>query len=272
MAFALGPKAHAAGYRLATYESVGSTSVEALAWARLGDPGKLWVVAKAQTSGHGRRGRAWQTPVGNLAASLMMRESDLGSAAATLGFAVGLALESAISAVARAIPEAAPSGDTSRQERLGLKWPNDVLCDGAKVAGILLEAVTMAGSPSSVVIGIGVNVLRAPEGIPYPATSLAACGIAMTAETLFEALGEAWVEQVAAWNAGLGFADIRDRWLQHAVGVGGPISVKVGDDVVSGTFETIDLEGRLIVRAGDGTARPISAGEVHFGTAASARH
>ncbi len=100
MAFTLGPNAQSAGYRLAFYESVGSTSNEAFASARLGDPGRLWVVALAQTQGYGRRGRSWQTLKGNLATSFLMLETDLGSIAATLGFAVGLTLDTAIRSVA----------------------------------------------------------------------------------------------------------------------------------------------------------------------------
>src|SRR5262245_23805408 len=135
MAFALGPKALAAGYRLAAYESVGSTSNEAFAWARLGDPGRLWLVARTQTQGKGRRGRSWQTPEGNLAASLLLHEADVGSSSAALGFVAGLALESAIRSLAVTTRE-------RQVEGIGLKWPNDLLCDGAKVAGILLEAVS----------------------------------------------------------------------------------------------------------------------------------
>jgi BirA family biotin operon repressor/biotin-[acetyl-CoA-carboxylase] ligase len=260
MAFSLGPKALAAGYRLASHESVGSTSTEALAAAQRGDRGRLWVVAREQTAGHGRRGRVWQTPKGNLAASLLMHEADLGSVAATLGFAVGLALEAAIRAVAKA-----PQAD------LKLKWPNDLLCDGAKVAGILLEAVMLGDGTRAVVIGIGVNVREAAVGVPYPVTTLAASGIGTDADALFRELAETWVDVAAVWSAGAGFPTIRERWLRHAVGIGGPIAVKVGEDTVSGTFETIDHEGRLVVRSGDGTARQISAGDVQFGIAATAR-
>jgi BirA family biotin operon repressor/biotin-[acetyl-CoA-carboxylase] ligase len=151
-----------------------------------------------------------------------------------------------------------------------LKWPNDVLIDGAKVAGILLEAVTLADGASAVVIGIGINVRHAPDGLPYPATSLAACGADLDAETLFAALADAWVEQERIWNAGRGFGAIRARWLEHAAGLGAPIAVRVGEEVFRGTFETIDEEGRLIVRTRDGAARPIAAGEVHFGAVATA--
>jgi BirA family biotin operon repressor/biotin-[acetyl-CoA-carboxylase] ligase len=271
MAFALGPKALGAGYRLSAHETIGSTSTEAMTLAASGDPGKLWIVAKAQTAGHGRRGRNWQTPPGNLAASLLLTRLGQGPASATLGFAAGLALEAAIRAIAPSVAirvglDAASSGS----DRLALKWPNDVLLNGAKIAGILLEAVTRPGAATSVVIGIGVNVLHKPDGVPYPVTSLAENKADVDAETLFTALADAWVDQESLWNDGRGFAAVRDLWLERAAGLGAPIAVKIGSDVFRGTFETIDDEGRLIVRAGDGSSRAISAGEVHFGAAATA--
>jgi BirA family biotin operon repressor/biotin-[acetyl-CoA-carboxylase] ligase len=119
MPFALGPKAFAAGYRLATYDMIGSTSTEAAAWAMLGDPGRLWVVAEEQTAGHGRRGRPWQTPKGNLAASLLLVHPGGGTAPATLGFAAGLALESAIRTTAPALQ--APACPMQRG-RAGIGW------------------------------------------------------------------------------------------------------------------------------------------------------
>lgn len=273
MVFELGPRASAAGYRLAQYETIGSTSTEALAWAALGDPGRLWVVAKQQTAGHGRRGRLWKTPSGNLAATLLIVQPERCPATATLGFVAGLALESAIRAVAPAITIALGLDAASNSAgRLALKWPNDVLFDGAKVAGILLEAVTIATAQHSLVIGIGVNVRHAPEGIPYPVTSLLEQGADVCPEILFTALAEAWVEQEALWNNGRGFAAIRGRWLERAAGLGAPIAVKTGEDVFRGTFETIDEEGRLIIRSDDGSARAITAGEVHFGATATAAH
>jgi len=153
--------------------------------------------------------------------------------------------------------------------RLQLKWPNDVLLNGAKVAGILLEAVTEPARPPKVVIGIGVNVRTPPSGVSYPAASLAENGIAVSADALFAALSDAWIDQERLWNDGSGFAAIRGDWLKRAAGVGGPISVSMGDDIVRGIFETIDENGRLIIRSGDGSRRAISAGEVHFGAAAT---
>jgi BirA family biotin operon repressor/biotin-[acetyl-CoA-carboxylase] ligase len=273
MAFALGPKATAGGYRLAAYDTIGSTSTEAMACARAGDPGGVWIVSKEQTAGHGRRGRPWETASGNLAASLLLVLPVEQARSATLGFAAGLALDQAIRAAA---PDVAPlrlalDGVTGPEIRLRLKWPNDVLVDGAKVAGILLEAVAMPGGRTCVVIGIGVNVLHAPDSVPYPATSLAACGAEVTAEQLFEALAEAWVAQAELWDGGRGFPAVRRHWLQRAAGLGAPIAVRLGEAVVRGTFETIDEEGMLVVRTPEGAMRKIAAGEVHFGAAATAR-
>jgi BirA family transcriptional regulator, biotin operon repressor / biotin---[acetyl-CoA-carboxylase] ligase len=270
MAFALGRNALLHGYRLSAHDTIGSTNSEALERGRAGDPGRLWVVARAQTAGHGRRGRPWQTPSGNLAASLLLSLPARATQAATLGFAAGLALEGAIRDCAPnvllrlALDEGYGAGG-----RVRLKWPNDVLIDGAKVAGILLEAVTVESGRSIVVIGIGVNVRHKPEGATYPATSLAECGADATPEVLFAALAENWVEQEDLWNGGRGFAAIRDRWLDRAAGLGAPIAVRTGEAIFRGTFETIDDEGRLVVRASDGSARTISAGEVHFGAAAT---
>ncbi len=267
MTFALAPRAQAGGYRLAAFDTIGSTSAEALERARAGDPGRLWVVAREQTAGHGRRGRPWQTARGNLAASLLLTVPAGQPKSATLGFAAGLALADAISACAPDIALKMALDDAAGPVgRLRLKWPNDVLVDGAKVAGILLEAVSGAG----VVVGVGVNVERAPEGVPYPATSLAACGTKVTSEELFMALSAAWVEQEQLWDCGRGFPVIRQNWLSHAAGLGSPIAVSVGGETFRGAFETIDEEGRLVVRAADGSARSIAAGDVHFGLAATA--
>jgi BirA family biotin operon repressor/biotin-[acetyl-CoA-carboxylase] ligase len=270
MAFELGPRASAAGYRLAEFETISSTSTEALALAAIGDPGRLWVVAKEQTAGHGRRGRAWQTPAGNLAATLLIVQHERLTNAATLGFVAGLALESAIRTTLPSIGiKIGLDGASSSVGRLALKWPNDVLFDGAKVAGILLEAVTSSSRQHSLVIGIGVNVRHTPQGVPYPATSLFEHGGDIRPEDLFTALAESWVDQVTLWNEGHGFATVRDLWLERAAGVGAPIAVKSGEEVYRGTFETIDDNGRLIVRAADGSSRAISAGDVHFGVAAT---
>ena len=145
-----------------------------------------------------------------------------------------------------------------------------MLLNGRKLAGILLEAVSMPGGGSRVVIGMGVNVAHAPDGLPYPTTSLAACGTKVTAEELFEALSDGWVDQERTWDGGRGFPEIRDGWLERAAGLGAPIAVRIGEDVFRGIFETIEADGRLVVRTPEGSAQTITAGDVHFGLAATA--
>jgi BirA family transcriptional regulator, biotin operon repressor / biotin---[acetyl-CoA-carboxylase] ligase len=145
-----------------------------------------------------------------------------------------------------------------------------VLCGPNKLAGILLEAEAVADHGLAVVVGIGTNVVAAPEGTPTPATSLAALGVHVGAEELFAALSDAWVEYRGVWDNGRGFGEIRRKWLQRAAGLGQPVSIQSGAATVSGTFDTIDDAGCLIVATSDGKRVPISAGEVYFGSAASA--
>jgi BirA family biotin operon repressor/biotin-[acetyl-CoA-carboxylase] ligase len=274
MAFALGRGATTAGYRLASYDTIGSTNAEAMARAHAGDQGRLWIVSGEQTAGRGRRGRVWETERGNLAASLLSVFEPAPDVPATLGFVAGLALIDALQSVSGdlrmslALDGGSLAADARR--RFALKWPNDLLLDGAKLAGILLEGVALAPGRQAVVVGIGVNIRRAPSGTPYAATSLAEAGVAVTAEALFEALAEAWVGYAAIWAEGRGFAAIRYAWLVRAAGRGAPIAVDLGGDVRRGTFETIDETGRLVVRGQDGRTDTIAAGDVHFGLAMSA--
>ena len=271
--FWLGERAAARGYRLVGFDSVGSTSTEAANAARTGDVGEVWFAALQQTAGKGRRGRPWQSPHGNLAASLLIVPDCDPAIAATLGFVAGVALNDALrEALPAAVVRTGLDGADGAGARIALKWPNDVLADGAKLAGILLESVKRPDGRQAVVIGIGVNVVAAPEGLPYPATSLQSLGADTRAEQLFAALSEAWVDAFALWNGGRGVADILMRWRQAAAGIGAEVAVAREGDVVRGIFETIDDAGRLIVRA-EGDARiAITAGDVHFGVTATAGH
>jgi len=151
-----------------------------------------------------------------------------------------------------------------------LKWPNDVLAGRQKLAGILLEAEAVADNRLAVVVGIGTNVVAAPEGTPSPATSLAALGVHIGAEELFAELSDAWAEFRGIWDDGRGFGEIRRLWLERAAGLGQPVAIQTGATAIEGTFDTIDEQGCLIVRKADGNRVPISAGDVYFGSAASA--
>ncbi|AMS41866.1 biotin--[acetyl-CoA-carboxylase] ligase [Aminobacter aminovorans] len=272
MGFQLAPTATADGFRLEAHDAVGSTNALALERAMAGDPGKLWVVSKKQESGRGRRGRAWATPEGNLAATLLkVLDHDL-QYAATLGFVAGLALADALDAVA---PNARFSvgvdgGSGQGVKRFELKWPNDVLASGAKLAGILLESTLLGQGRLAIAIGIGVNVVAHPTDVPYPATSLASLGAGVDAETLFLALSDAWSENERIWAGGRGLAAIRKRWLARAAGLGSEVAVRIEGNVVRGVFETIDEDCRFVIRDTKGEAVKIAAGDVHFGAVASA--
>jgi birA, biotin-[acetyl-CoA-carboxylase] ligase region len=272
--FALGAKARAAGYRLAGFDAIGSTNNEALAAAAAGDPGGIWFAALHQTSGRGRRGRPWHSEPGNLAASLLIVPDASPERIATLGFVAGVALNRGLAAI---LPQGTfrigidGADGADGRSRIALKWPNDVLADGAKLSGILLEASKTPDGRSAIVVGCGVNVIAAPEGTPYPATSLRALGVERTAEDVFEALSDAWVEAFALWDDGRGVDAVLDLWRDSAAGIGAPVAVSQDGVVRRGIFETIDSSGRLIIRADDGSRFPITAGDVHFGATASAR-
>jgi BirA family biotin operon repressor/biotin-[acetyl-CoA-carboxylase] ligase len=277
MPFSLSPVATRAGYRLTAFDTIGSTNAEALERAAAGVPGPLWLVSKRQESGRGRRGRAWATEEGNLAATLLVTGDYELARAATLGFVAGLSLSDALGAI---LPEgrsisvgldgADGTGAPEARARIELKWPNDVLAGGAKLAGILLESALLPGGRFAAAIGIGVNIVSHPGDLPYPATSLHAIGAAVTAEEVFLALSDAWLDNAGAWDEGRGLATIRERWLARAAGLGGEVAVRVDREVLRGTFETIDDDCRFVIRRNDGSMIRITAGDVHFGAVASA--
>jgi BirA family biotin operon repressor/biotin-[acetyl-CoA-carboxylase] ligase len=267
MAFSLGPRATSAGYRLAAFDHIGSTNAEAMARARGGERGPIWFVTSEQTAGRGRRHRPWIAPRGNLASSVLEVVEVPPAVAATLGFAAGLALEAALQRVS---VEASLRSAGSDHMKYSLKWPNDVLAGRQKLAGILLEAEAVADNGLAVVVGIGTNVVAAPEGTPTPATSLAALGVHIGAEDLFGALSDTWAEFRGIWDLGRGFGEIRRLWLERAAGLGQRVAIHTGGATVEGTFDSIDDSGCLVVRTSGGRRVPISAGDVYFGSAASA--
>ena len=265
MSFALGPRASSAGYKLAAFERIGSTNTEAIESARAGERGPIWFVTSEQTAGRGRRQRAWIAPRGNLAASILEVIDIPPSVAATLGFVAGLAEQAALETVS---VEAALRLGLGRP-RYALKWPNDVLANGKNLVGVGREAEPISDR-LAVVVGIGTNVVAAPEGTPMPAVSLAALGVQISAEELFAALSDAWVEFRGIWDDGRGVAEIRRLWLERAAGLGERVAIHTGSATLDGIFDTIDDTGCLIVRTAEGRRVPVAAGDVFFGVAASA--
>ncbi|MEA2835171.1 MAG: BirA family transcriptional regulator [Methylobacteriaceae bacterium] len=254
----LGASAKAASYRLIVRDSIGSTNEEAMRLARDGDPGLLWVVAREQVEGRGRRGRTWSSPPGNLYASLLLIDAAPSEHLPELGFVAGIALLSALREI------------LGNDLRLGLKWPNDILFDGAKLSGILLESSLLPSGRTACIAGFGVNCRSHPATLPYAATDLTTIGTMLDGpEDVFSRLSDAMIEMLQVWARGAGFADIRTRWLKSALGVGEPIRVALGTTNLSGVFESIDSRGRLILRQGTNT-RAIEAGDVFLPSPLSA--
>ncbi|MBB6260143.1 BirA family biotin operon repressor/biotin-[acetyl-CoA-carboxylase] ligase [Paenochrobactrum gallinarii] len=268
MHFSLSPIALSQSYRLESFETIGSTNAVALERAAGGDQGKIWFVSKRQESGRGRRGRAWSTPEGNLASTLLLVEPFDLKNAATLGFVAGLALAEALDAV---LTTHKPKNNLKECPHVTLKWPNDVFVNGAKLSGILLETVLLAQNRFGLAIGIGTNIVSHPTDLPYEATCLQKLGSDCDAETLFMALSDAWAINYQIWNHGLGLDAIRLKWLERAHQLGNPVSVMVEGKLVEGVFETIDSSCRLVICEGDGTRTTITAGDVYFGSVASVR-
>jgi BirA family transcriptional regulator, biotin operon repressor / biotin---[acetyl-CoA-carboxylase] ligase len=246
----LSSAAQAAGYRLSVHDSLASTNAEALNLARGGERGPLWIVAREQTAGRGRRGNAWVSPPGNLYATLLLTDPAPTECAPQLSFVAVLALHDAIGACAPGLGKA-----------LALKWPNDLLCGGAKVAGILIEGEG-AGDALAVAIGIGVNCTSHPPQTPYRATDLQGEGAPVDAAALFEALTASLAQRLAAWRRGAGFSDIRADWIARAAGMGGDMRARLPDREIVGRGEGLDAHGRLLLRLADGSLQVIAAGDV----------
>jgi BirA family biotin operon repressor/biotin-[acetyl-CoA-carboxylase] ligase len=136
-----------------------------------------------------------------------------------------------------------------------------LLLDGAKLAGILIEVESVGGT-AAIAAGIGVNCAHHPNNLAYPATSLAACGAAVTPDDLLSALSRTMLARLAQWDRGSGFAAIRAEWLANAAGLGGDIHVRLADRELIGTFETLDRMGRLMLRLPAGNLEAITVGEV----------
>jgi BirA family transcriptional regulator, biotin operon repressor / biotin---[acetyl-CoA-carboxylase] ligase len=246
-----------ADVRLVAHDTIGSTNSEAKTMAQRGERGPLWVTAARQTAGRGRMDRSWISPAGNLYASLLLTDPSPVERASELAFVAALAVRDAI--IVTAPPLAS---------ELGFKWPNDLLANGEKCAGILIEGeVAAAGQDGtdkhlSVVIGIGVNCASHPPDTAFPATDLLARGAKVAPEQLFMPLSATMCRRIAQWDHGRGFPAILGDWLTSARGLGEDITVRNGGAEKRGRFAGLDQSGRLVLELPGGGTEKISAGDV----------
>ena len=243
------------GYRLFRMENVDSTNNEAKRRAKAGEPGPLWIWSARQSKGRGRGGREWISKPGNLFASLLI------SVKCPARVAVQLALVAGIVAHDTAVKLIAYEG---RSELL-LKWPNDILLSGQKLAGVLLENVgSKVENQSIVIIGTGINLASHPEDLPQPAASLDAHGTTVTPAKALEVLAATTHEWLGRWGEGSCFPTIRRAWLDRAGPTGRPLCVRINGEEMEGVYGGLDADGALRLMTQDGREHRIAAGDVFF--------
>lgn len=240
------------GYAHISFDEIDSTNEEAKRRATAGERGPLWISARTQTAGRGRRGREWVSPAGNLMATLLVAPEANASAAAGLSFVAALAVYDTVSTWIQ--------GPSVR-----VKWPNDVLVHGRKISGILLEAASTgeAGQLPWLAVGIGINLVYAPAVANYPATFVNDHAEAPDAAEALSVLAMAWDRWFQVWQR-QGFEPIRQAWLGAAAGLGQTIEVRLAQESLVGTFETLMPDGSLLLALPSGDKRTITAGEVFF--------
>jgi BirA family biotin operon repressor/biotin-[acetyl-CoA-carboxylase] ligase len=232
---------------------VGSTNTLCLERARAGDAGHLWITARRQLGGRGRRGRAWVSEAGNLYASLLLIDPAPAAVLGSLPIAVALALYGAIAA------EMPFAGD-----RIAIKWPNDILIDGKKASGILVEAENLPDGRQAVVIGCGVNIAHRPDNPLYPSITLGEAGATTSPESLFAHLMQELAGILSLWDEGRGVGAVVAEWKRHVKGIGEPITVNLPDRSLSGVFSAIDDDGLLLLELPTGERLRVASGDVFF--------
>ncbi len=243
-------------YHLLSYDVLDSTNEEAKRLAGGGASHGAVIWAKRQTSGRGRMGREWVSAEGNLFVSILLNIAKDLETCAQLSFVAAVAVAETLEGI---IPE---------HEGIACKWPNDILLDGKKLAGILLESFTMPDESGKarqwVVVGIGVNIDSYPEHVMFPATCLKEAGVEIiSAKIVLSRFIYNFIHRFDAWSK-KGFKDIHAEWMERAYRKGEAIEVVMGEAHVEGIFEGIDASGRLLVRSSSGKLENITAGDVFF--------
>lgn len=238
------------GYRAAWFETVGSTNDEAKAGARDGavDGSVYW--SAHQTAGRGTHGRDWSTPPGNLAVSIIKRPR------MPLALAPQAALVTAV-AIADALPDLGVS-----QDRVRLKWPNDVLVDGGKVSGILIEGEADGTSARWLVIGTGINLVHHPAETRHPATNLSALGLAVGPERALTAYLAAFDTWWGRWRR-YDFQVVATAWRARTLHKPGDrLSLSVGGRSMQAVYRGLAPDGTLVIEDADGVEKRLASGEI----------
>lgn len=241
-----------AGYNLSVHETLDSTNAQALRRAGAGVEPGLWVWARTQTAGRGRLGRRWDSLPGNLFATLLLRPECPAHCFAQLGFVAGVALHDAVLQMAQ----------RACGQHLALKWPNDLLYDGMKLGGILLESTVSTDGACAVAMGIGLNLAAHPGAADMPATDLSQHGISVTPARALECLASACDNWLGVWNNGAGFTQIRDSWMARALPINTPLQIKLSDIWMQGAYGGLTEDGALILVLEDGSEKQITTGDV----------
>jgi len=236
-----------------------STNAEARRRAEAGEGGPLWITARRQTAGRGRRGRKWESESGNLASTLLLLTRKSPAEAAQLTFAASLAVADLLD---RYVPPALVT----------IKWPNDVLLNGRKTSGILIESGPAPSGGLWLAVGIGVNLSRTPGDTERPATCIAehlGNGVVSppTIEQAAQALADTFGVWLDRWTT-LGFQPILDAWIARTPGLHGPCTARLTNETLTGVADGVEADGSLRLKLLDGSLRIISAGDVFFGEAA----
>lgn len=237
-------------------EDVDSTNAEARRRAEVGQTGPLWIVARRQSQGRGRRGREWVSETGNLAATLLITTSKPPAEAAQVTFVAALAVADLLCTF---VPP----------PLVTIKWPNDVMIDAEKTSGILVESGAHETGRLWLAVGIGVNLAHAPTGTERPATAIGGhlkgdVVAAPNVEAAAEILAEHFAIWMARWET-LGFQPVLDAWIARCRGLDGPCTARLGHETLSGIADGVEADGALRLKLADGSVRLISAGDVFFG-------
>ncbi|EJF77397.1 biotin-[acetyl-CoA-carboxylase] ligase [Bartonella sp. DB5-6] len=262
MVYILSDFAQKQGYTVESYESVASTNLIAQQKAQAGHQGYLWVVAQEQIQGRARRGRIWYSPKGNLYSSLLLVDGIVHQTSAQLGFVAGVSMVEAVKQFIR--------DEKQTDSIVRLKWPNDILLGGAKSSGVLLEIFRLTPQQYALIIGIGMNVKYHYKNAPYPTSSLKNIGLHVETEQLFTVLTEYFSKNYLLWKQPKGCDIIREKWLLYSTHLGQHVKIVNGEKIIEGFFDGIDSDFNCIVKQKNGQQTIITAGDVHFGLAASA--